>query len=343
MPRGDPAQRPALADDSGPLGRPARARPARAAARKTPRRGRADRLGDPEALSAVYDADGPDAASTFRAAGALVFYAHTEGHPIERIRESAPDGVEIYNTHANVDPRIRAEHLGLTESDYLGMLLRFAQPASRMEPDLSLLAFWSENGNALGKWDTLLAEGMHLVGVGGCDAHENTFRQEMPDGERGDSFRRMMIWHSNHLLVDEVSYEGVMDALGRGRAYLTFEVFGTPVGFDFYADDGGSVAEMGGQTRVGATLRLRRPSLPEGFPADPPPRITLRILRAAPAGGVEVARGEGESLEHVVGEPGAYRAEVRMVPEHARPYLGRFADALVREVVWVYSNAIHAR
>ncbi|HJL15845.1 MAG TPA: hypothetical protein RMH99_09325 [Sandaracinaceae bacterium LLY-WYZ-13_1] len=40
-------------------------------------------------------------------------------------------------------------------------------------------------------------------------------------------------------------------------------------------------------------------------------------------------------------EPGAYRAEVRMVPEHARPFLGSRADRLVREVVWVYANPVH--
>jgi len=32
-----------------------------------------------------------------------------------------------------------------------------------------------------------------------------------------------------------------------------------------------------------------------------------------------------------------------MVPEHARPHLGRLADSLVREVVWVYSNTIYVR
>ena len=29
-----------------------------------------------------------------------------------------------------------------------------------------------------------------------------------------------------------------------------------------------------------------------------------------------------------------------MLPEHARPFLGSLADDLVREVPWIYSNAI---
>ena len=98
---------------------------------------------------------------------------------------------------------------------------------------------------------------------------------------------------------------------------------------------------MGGETAVGAVLRVTRPGLPEGFPSDPPPALSVHLLRAAEGGAVEVASGAGPTLEHVAALPGAYRVEVRMVPEHARPYLGRFADELVREVVWVYSNPIH--
>lgn len=296
---------------------------------------------DPVALGALYEADGPEAADAFRAAGGLALYAHTEGHPIEQIRATRPDGIEIYNTHANVDPNIREMHLGLERFEYLASLLRFSTRGSRLAPDLSFLSFFSANDNALGKWDTLLAEGWHLTGLGGCDAHENTFTAEMPDGERGDSYRRMMRWHTNHLLVDDVGRDGVMDALRVGRLYLTFEVLGTPVGFDFVAESGSAIAEMGETIAVGATLRVVRPSLPDGFPASPPPTIRMRILRAASGGAIEVAAGADATLEFTPTEPGAYRAEVWMIPEHARPFLDRFADELIRDVPWVYSNPIY--
>lgn len=297
---------------------------------------------DPIALSAAYDADGAAAADVFRAAGALVFYAHTEEHPLEQIRGTAPDGIEIYNTHANVDPDIRETSLGLEPLGYLGLLTRFTAPANRMEPDLSFLAFYSANDNALGKWDTLLSEGMHLVGTGGCDAHENSLPMRMPDGERGDSYRRMMRWHSHHLLVSGIERDDVMEALGAGRFYLAFEALGTPVGFDFHAARvSGATAEMGETAAVGDTLRVVMPSLPAGFPREPAPTLRLRILRAAAGGAVEVASGGAATLEHEVTTPGAYRAEVHMVPEHARPYLGRFAAEYMREVAWVYSNPIY--
>ena len=88
-------------------------------------------------------------------------------------------------------------------------------------------------------------------------------------------------------------------------------------------------------------LRLALPTLPDGYPASPAPTLSARILRAEADGAVEVASGTGESLAFVADEAGAYRAEVRMVPEHTRPYLDRIADDLIREVVWVYSNPIY--
>lgn len=296
---------------------------------------------DPAALLAAYDADGPDAVATFRAAGALVWQAHTEGRSLDTLRALGLDGLEIYNLHANLGPDIREEHLGLDPLGYVPALLEFTEPRLRLPPDLAVLAFLSENQPSLDRWDALLAEGQRIAGTAGCDAHENTLPMMMADGERADSFRRMMIWVQNHVLVDDASPAALDEALDRGRLYVAFEIFGTPVGFDFHADRGeGAIAEMGDDAPVGATLRVTAPRLPEGFPADPAPRLTLRLLRSTASGAVEVARSEGAMLEHVTTEPGPYRAEVRMVPEHARPALGTRADTLIRELVWVYSNPI---
>lgn len=295
---------------------------------------------DPDALRAVYDQGGPEGAARFHAAGALVWQAHTEGQTLETLRPIGLDGLEIYNLHANLGPDIREEHLGLEPLSYLPALLDFTRDHLRLPPDLAVLAFLTENEPSLARWDALLAEGQRVAGTAGCDAHENTLPMTLTDGERGDSYRRMMIWIQNHLLVDEVSPAGIDDALSAGRLYVAFEVFGSPVGFDFVADDAGTIREMGEDAPVGATLRVTRPRLPEGFPSDPPPTITMRIVRSTAEGGVEVASGSGESLEHVTTEPGPYRAEVRIVPEHARAALGVKADSLIRELPWVYANPI---
>lgn len=296
---------------------------------------------DPAVISAAYRADGPDAVQAFHDAGGLVFVAHTESRELAYLRTLGMDGIEIYNIHANVDPNIRVDYLGLGTADYLSTVLMFIGPTSRLEPDLAFLAFFSENQNDLDKWDALLAEGQHVTGINGCDAHENTFPQLMKDGERVDSYRRMMRWATLHLRVSEISLAAQQDALAAGRGYVAFEVFGTPVGFDFYASESaGATHEMGTRAPVGATLHVVRPSISTDVPDSALAMISTRILRSTATGAVEVAQGSGETLDFVTTEPGAYRAEARIVPEHARAHLGRLADTLVKEYAWVYSNPV---
>jgi hypothetical protein len=297
---------------------------------------------DRDVLAAAYRANGPDAVARFREAGGLVFVAHTEGRELDELRALGMDGIEIYNIHANVDPDIRVEFLGLGAADYLMNVLAFTSPTSRLAPDLAFLGFFEENQNDLDKWDTLLAEGYQVTGINGCDAHENTFPQRMRDGERVDSYRRMMRWATMHLRVPEATLAAQREALDAGRGYVAFEVFGTPVGFDFHAEEAsGTTHEMGEFAPPGTTLRVTRPSLSPDVPDAALALVSMRIVKSAAGGGVEVAQGTGETLEFVATEPGVYRAEVRIVPEHTRPYLGRLADTLIREHAWVYANPIY--
>ncbi|MBX3272779.1 MAG: hypothetical protein KF729_21130 [Sandaracinaceae bacterium] len=292
--------------------------------------------GGTRSLVDLYDARDADAIAAFRAAGGLVWQAHTEGQSVDALRAATVDGLELYNLHANIDPRIRENLLGLEPLSFIDDLILFTRPALRLPPDLALLAFLEPNHVALARWDALLAEGMHVAASGGCDAHENAFPMELADGERADSYRRMLFWIENHVLVDEVSPDGLAEALAAARFYVTTEVFGSPVGFDFTAD---ATFEMGETAPRGATLSVVAPRLPDGWPSDPPPALRVVLLRATPTGAVEVARGEGD-LSYVASEPGAYRVEVHMSPEHARAALGSRAERLLREVPWVYSNAI---
>lgn len=295
---------------------------------------------DPDALRALYDGGDAAAIAAFRDAGALIWQAHTESKTLDDLRAWDLDGLELYNLHANVAPDIREDHLGLDPAGFIGPLLEFTRPSLRLPPDLAILAFFEENRPSLDRWDALSSEGLRIAATGGCDAHENALPMELVDGERADSYRRMMYWIQNHLLVDEPTLAGVREALAAGRLYVTSEVFGPPVGFDFVADDAGTALEMGDVAPVGAVLRVTAPRLPDGWPSDPAPVLTVRLLRASADGAVEVTSGAGD-LEHTVTEPGAYRVEVRMVPEHTRPFLGSRADSLIREIPWVYSNPIY--
>ena len=297
---------------------------------------------DPAVIAEAYRADGPAAVQAFHDAGGLVMVPHTESRDLEYLRTLGMDGMEIYNIHANMDPDIRFDFLGLGRLDYVSTVLSFLGITSRLEPDLAFLGFFSENQNDLDKWDALLASGVEVTGINGCDAHENTFPQLMRDGERVDSYRRLMRWATVHLRVPERSLAAQQAALVAGRAYVAFEVFGSPVGFDFYAQDSGSATyEMGAHAPVGATLHVVRPTMSADVPDGALALVSMRIVRSTATGAVEVAQGTGETLDFVPTEPGAYRAEVRIVPEHARPYLSRLADTLIKDYVWVYANPVY--
>src|SRR5207248_2980616 len=154
------------------------------------------------------------------------------------------------------------------------------------------------------------------------------------DGERLDSYRRLMIWFSNHLLV-RPDADGTWDdrhlkeALQHGRLYGAFEVFGYPVGFDYRAESpnatGVAVHEMGEEVSIadGVELVAVAPRIERLDSSKPAPKITVRILRAIQDGWDEVATGEGP-VRFTPTKPGAYRAEVRMVPNHLKGRLGDY-------------------
>src|SRR5690606_23661334 len=113
-------------------------------------------------------------------------------------------------------------------------------------------------------------------------------QDELPDGERIDSYRRMMMWMSNHLLVRPDAGgawddRALKEALSGGRLYGAFEVLGYPEGFDFHAEAGVAIGEMGDELALGAgpvELVVRQPRVRALDPQLPAPELTLRILVA---------------------------------------------------------------
>ncbi|HUH03694.1 MAG TPA: hypothetical protein VML75_16985 [Kofleriaceae bacterium] len=290
----------------------------------------------------VYNAEDAATVALFRSLGGLVWIPHTEQRPIELLRALEPDGIEIYQLHANIDPNIRVDHLGLDSAGAIQAVAEFADTnPTGPEPDLALMAFLEPNQPSIDKWNTLLGEGLRLAGSGGTDAHENSLPITLRDGERGDSYRRMIRWFANVALVSDPSDpEEIQAAIAAGRFFVAFELFGTPSGFDFFAPG----AEMGGEvtasTSAAATL-----ALPTVYGLDsslPAPSIRGRILRIDAGGVTEVAAGETASVTAALDAPGAYRAEVLITPRHYGAYLGHLGTAIAeREQVWVYSNPIY--
>jgi hypothetical protein len=295
---------------------------------------------DPAVSHEIYNASTAEALQAEAEAGALVFVPHTEGRQLadlEALQDSGLRGVEVFNLHAMFAPDIRADFLGLDAWGWVQDIAPFTDDHPTVEPDLLFLGVLQAQAPSLAAFDALLARGP-MVATAGTDAHQNVIPNELADGERADSYRRMLRWFSNVLLAGERTPDGAREALAAGRGYVAFDVLGTPDGFDFVLETGdGSVAEMGatvGTDALPSTLVVGCPSLSRSSPrGSDAPEITVTVWRD----GQPWASGCGELP---VTEAGVYRAEVTMIPWHLAPFLGGDAAPWMHAYPWVYGNAI---
>ena len=298
-------------------------------------------VGDtPAERSHIYGLDDADTVRAFQDAGGLVFLQHTEGWPLETILDLPIDGIEIYNLHQNM-----MENLG---GALEMVLLMESDPEKMGEVELALGTLFQESEKDLYRWAMAVQQG-HMPGVLATDAHRNVFPNPSKDGERIDSFRRMMHWFSNYLLVPEGEVDDAVlkEAIGHGRMYGAFDYLGYPVGFDFHAEAGGAFFEMGDSVDPASGVELVL-QLPQVYLLDPrltPPDINGRILRATPEGEWELI-DQGTSDLRTAVSAGVYRAEVRMVPYHLEPWMGDFPEhdipqRFMVDTIWIYSNPIY--
>jgi hypothetical protein len=171
----------------------------------------------------------------------------------------------------------------------------------------------------LARWDALLAE-RDVAGIVGADAHS---RVPVRKGWtlRFPSYEALFSVAREHVLLDkplsgDAAADGraIVEALGRGRAYVGLDGLAPAEGFSFVAEAGG-----------------RRVTMGETIAPEPPPvlraggqlpkRARLRLLRD----GRVLKEGEGP-LEVAAPGPGVYRIEAFVSGE---------------EVPWVLSNPIY--
>ena len=294
----------------------------------------------PQESSEIYDSATAEGVQSTLPTGATVLLAHTEGRQIDDIRPMMAAGLtgfEVFNLHAAFDPGIRKDDLGLDPMGWLTEIGPMTSADGTAEPDLFVLAVLLEQTPSLQTWDTLLAEGP-VVGTAGTDAHQNVLPTIFRDGERGDSYRRMLRWFSNVLLVDSETPGAEQQALAAGRSWVVFEILGTPSELDLHlVDASGETWELGSSLSsagLPATLHLSCPSLSPLSPqAGDPPEVLVRVLKD----GQEWAEGCGE---HEVSEAGSYRVAVDMVPHHLRSFLGEDPDPWLRRYPWLLSNPV---
>lgn len=287
---------------------------------------------------AVYGSAEPEDIEKLKAAGAVSLLMHTEDWTVDQLEQLPIDGFEMYNLHANT---VKGAGAALT------LLFELETPEKLPLSDLVFLPLVSEDERYLDKWSQVLSRGVKRTTTMGTDCHRNTFPSLLPDGERVDSYRRMMLWFSNHLLVQpnaDGSFDdrALKDALRQGRLYGAFEAFGYPEGFDFHAEAAGNVSEMGEEVSVSdsPTLVVTAPSVHGG--ASPAPELRTVLWRATDTSWSLVTEGT-TSLSHSATEAGVYRAEVRIRPHHLAKYLSTYAHLADQEFVWIYANPIYVR
>ena len=295
----------------------------------------------PEEQDAAYGAEEGDpgaaeALSLLAQADAIVLQAHTEGRDTAELAESIDNGltgVEIFNLHAMFDPSIREDDLGLDGMGWLLDIGPFADDGTA-EPDLFFLAVHQHQQVSLDRWDALQRGGPPVLGTAGTDAHQNVLNLPMRDGERFDSYRRMISWFSNILLADGDGPDDYAAALAAGRNTVAFEVLGTPSGFDAWVEGPDGAAYEQGSVAPEGTLHVGCPTLSPSSPRGlEDPDIVVTVLRD----GQPWAEGCGDF--DVTG-PAYYRVQVEMTPWHLREFLGEDPDPWLHSYPWLYSNQI---
>lgn len=308
--------------------------------------------GDLATRQATYGADDLASKSALENdAGALVAVPHTESRDFPNLLALAPTAIEIYNLHANLDPKIRKKYLGRPPFDKLGVFINFlADPYKELNPDYMFLDFIEFNAVYFNVWNRLLAAGLPVTGLGGLDSHENIFAQKGADGQRLDHHRRMTRFINHFVLTSADDAASVKSAIASGRVYFVVEGLGTPTLPDFQGTiSGGPGAgsfEMGGTLTPGAfssELRFSVPRVHPSFPGmsdgDEDPEIRAEMIRVDGNGQESVVAAGRSTL--VLPDPpaGHYRVQVWMRPRHLREFLFD-EDRSNEEFLWIISNHI---
>lgn len=291
---------------------------------------------DPAVRNRILNAGDRAAQDAMRAAGGRVLAAHVEGRSpedLERLQDDGLHGLEVFNLHAMFAPNLRPL-LGLDALGWAADIGPFIAQEPGLEPDLFVLAVLGEQRVTVDRIDALLQRG-NLMLTGGTDAHQNVLASDLADGERGDSYRRMLRWFSTMLLADDATPEALDAAVAAKRSYVAFEILGTPEGVDLHHEaPDGTITEMGSDTAATeGTIVVGCVGLADGSPygADEP-EVEVRVLRD----GAPWQTGCGRFSAPA----GVYRVEVWSTPRHLAPFLGADPERWVRPYPWVYTSAV---
>jgi hypothetical protein len=305
-------------------------------------------------LVKTYNTESVEAVKAFKATGALSGISHTEKvvHKVDELIKMKIDFLELYNLHANlganVDNGERKNYVWIGKTLF-NLLVFLAKKG--IERDLFMLAFLKKNDVALKKWASIVTK-MEMSGVAGSDVHRAITKLKLSDKEHLDGYRRITRWFSNLILLpDNATREEILSAIKKGKVISVFELFGTPVDFEFSAKSLLGNHEMGDVVLPAWPLNVEpvefKVSIPKAINSpDAGPKATYEavLYKATEKDGwIEVARSTGTHLSFYSFEKGVYRAEIHVKPTNLRGFLKGRKKFSERKYVWVYSNPIYIR
>ena len=303
---------------------------------------------------ATYGANDAPAKASLESVNALVAIPHTESRDTAALIALAPSVIEIYNLHANLDPKLRKKWLNKPPFEKIAKFLNYlADPYNSLHADYIFADIFELSDIYFQKWNAMLAAGLYTTGVGGLDSHQNIFSQKASDGQRLDAHRRMTRFFNNFVVTPTIDESAIKTALRTGHVFFVVEGLGTPVNLDFHGTVAGTISEMGsavmnvngtgGQT---SSLSFHVPEVYSQFPGmdgDDKPEIWAELHYIQPTSGTEsiVASGKGANADINYPDPitGFYRVHVYMKPHHLKDFFFN-EDHEKQSYPWIISNPI---
>ena len=317
--------------------------------------------------------------------GGIVAIAHSEEEELSAatIAGLPIDAMEQYNMHANFNVVLA------TEIQRVFALQPFLDGAPDAPPgDLALLAMLDAFPEAaIEKWYAVSSI-RPITGVIGSDVHQNVTTDGyctpggeyealcdslvelypalvaalkkggpllLSDGKRIDSYERVFRWLHNRVLVQERTAPAIIEALRLGRTTSVFPLFGELDGFDFHAEIGDQILEMGSSVALASSPKLVV-STPKPYPTPwaaftleeaPLAEIDTRILGFDATGAkimdttVTSVGGGGGPTTVTPDMAGRYHVEISIRPKHEAKALRGQADLASKTYRWLMSNPVY--
>ena len=177
---------------------------------------------------------------------------------------------------------------------------------------------------------------------------------QLSDGDRIDSYGRLLRWMENRVLVTKKDQLGFQEALRAGRVYGLYSVFGEPLGFHYSGHKQGTLLQLGQSAKGPVTLQLVLPTRPQSLGGKwaaftkaeaAQAQLDARLYHTDALGTtlVKSAKTLGTKISHGTSKAGAYHVELWITPKHLTKALGTSSGLASKQFLWLITNPIFVK